>query len=179
MPSYYVILIDPRRRTITFPIKAVLNEYDGTIQFAGGYPALFGGNNQDQSVTNTLIRETTEESRETWLAKPPFTQYYQGRPPFQNMFFHWSECFAATGRPWRSPRSRPEGEMSGVVTIKLNNFTSRDPPDEVLRKLIKLSGAPGGSGAQEAEFSNSQTAEAFVEFIYSQVPADVEPAADA
>jgi hypothetical protein len=174
MPSYYVILFSPRKRTITFPIKAVLNEYDGKTQFAGGYPALFGGNSENRTVTDTLIKETTEESRDTWRVKPPFKQYYQGRAPFEHLYFYMSESFAETDVPWGPPRNHFEGEMSGVVTIKLNNFTNHDSPAEVLRKLINLSGASGGSPQQEKEFLTSQTAEAFIEFIYSEVPPDVE-----
>lgn len=146
-----------------------LNEFDGTEQFAGGYPAIFGGTDKG-SVNETLIAEVSEESRNTFQAFGPFQPYFQGQPPNNNLLFYWTSKWEVTGNPWKKPLQRDEGEMSAIVTISLDGFTSHDPPQTVLKKLVHLSGAPGGSEKQEKSFFDSETAAAFIQFVYACVP---------
>jgi len=170
MPNkYYVLLYMKKSNSMTFPIKGVKNAFDQGVQFAGGYPAIFGGTDTG-GADATLIAEVTQESRGTLLAAAPFTQYFQGAKPNDNMYFYWNAAWKVTEKKWGPPANRDEGEMSGVTTVSINEFSSEDPPDTVLAKLITLSGAPGGSAAQKKEFLESETAAAFVQFVYNNCP---------
>jgi len=169
MPNKYYTLLYIKGNSMTFPIKAVKNEFDGQVQFAGGYPAIFGGTDTG-GADATLIAEVTQESRGTLLAAAPFKQYFQGAQPNDNMYFYWNAAWKVTAKKWGPPANRDEGEMSGLTTVSINKFSTTDPPDTVLAKLIDLSGAPGGSAAQEKEFLESETAAAFVQFIYNSCP---------
>jgi hypothetical protein len=173
MPKSYGILYRAATNSITIPVKAPTNAFDGSVQFAGGYPAIFGGTNIAGGVGPTISAEVTQESRRTYGAPAagPFTQYFQGQPPHDDLTFFWTSNFAATGTPWGPPANRDEGEMLSVVTVPITgNFTDQDPPNTVLNTLIALTGAPGGTAAQEAEFFASETAVALVQFVYSVVP---------
>lgn len=168
---YYVLLYRQTNELITFPIKAPRNEADNQLQFAGGYPAMFGGNAEGRTVDATLAAELAEESRGTLqlTAPVPAQPFYQGQANGDSYFFYWTTRWQATGTPWHPPQNRNEGEMMTIATVSGDEFTAFDPPDEVLRKLIFYSNAPGGSAQQEAEFFNSQTANAFIQFIYGIV----------
>jgi hypothetical protein len=173
MPSSYGILYRASTNSITIPVKAPTNVFDGTVQFAGGYPAIFGGTNIVGGAGATISAEVTEESRRTYGAPAvgPFTQYFQGQPPHNDLTFYWTPNFAATGTPWGPPANRDEGEMISVVTVPIDgNFTDQDPPNTVLNTLIALTNAPGGTAQQRTEFFASETAAALVQFIYSVVP---------
>lgn len=170
MPDkYYTLLYTEKSNSMMFPIKGVKNAFDQQVQFAGGYPAIFGGTDTG-GANATLIAEVTQESRGTLLATAPFTKYFQGAKPNDNMYFYWNAAWKITAKKWGPPANRDEGEMSGVTTVSINEFSSEDPPDTVLAKLITLSGAPGGSAAQKEQFLESETAAAFVQFIYNNCP---------
>jgi hypothetical protein len=170
MPNkYYTLLYTKEGNEMMFPIKGVKNAFDQQVQFAGGYPAIFGGTDTG-GADATLIAEVTEESRGTLLAAAPFKKYFQGAKPNDNLFFYWNAAWKITAKKWGPPANRDEGEMSGVRTVSINEFSSKDPPDTVLTKLIALSGARGGSAAQKKEFLESETAVAFVRFIYASCP---------
>jgi hypothetical protein len=179
MPNkYYTVLYRSSRNEMTIPIKAVVNQYqDQGPQFAGGYPACFGGTDKG-GMGATLIQEVDEESRRTLAANAPFNLFYQGRKDGDDYYFCWTTNWQETGTGWGNPSNRDEGEMMGIVTIDLNQFSSTDPPMTVLTKLIRLSGAPGGSQAQYDDFINSLTAEFFINFVYSCVPYSRRPLAE-
>jgi hypothetical protein len=156
---------------MTIPVKAVRNEYDGTEQFAGGYPAVFGGTDQG-GADATLVAEVRQESRGTLDTAGPFTQYFGGQPPYDDLYFYWTTAWRRTGQAWRPPNDRNEGEMASIATVSIDDFSSLDPPDTVLAKLIRLTGAPGGSDAQRQQFLGSETAAALVQFVYDNLPPD-------
>lgn len=175
MPNkYYVVLCDGAVQTteMTFPVKATHNEYDGQEQFAGGYPAMFGGTDKGGGVSPTLITEVAEESRRTLQAAQPFNHYFTGQAPHQDLSFYWTVNWGSTGTPWGAPNDRDEGEMARVATVSLELFSDEDPPDTVLEKLIDASGATGGTPQQRDQFFQSETAAAFVQFVYDNVPVD-------
>ena len=131
-----------------------------------------GGGTAKGTLDQTLAAELAEESRGTLrlTAPVPPQPFYQGEVKPNRYFFYEATRWEATGTPWRDPRNRDEGEMSAIATVSGGEFTDQDPPAEVLRKLIYLSGAPGGTEQQYQEFINSETASAFVQFIYNLVP---------
>lgn len=172
MPDkFYVVLYRARRREITFPIKATLNEVDNLVQFAGGYPAMFGGTDKGGAdrVNRTLDAEVREESRQTLRPTAPltFTHYFRGRVPHDDYYFYWTTNWETTEATWRRALNRDEGEMMKVVTVSLESFSEEDPPDQIQKQLIQASGAPGGTAVQEQQFFESETAAAFVQFIYN------------
>lgn len=171
MPNkYYVILYRASRNEMTFPIKAVNNEFNNAVQFAGGYPAIFGGTDNGGGPNATMIAEVTQESRGTLQAGAPFTLFYQGVVGADTLSFYSTTAWQSTGQAWGDPTNRDEGEMESLVTVSIDEFSSQDSPDEVLDKLIALSGATGGSQNQLNEFLQSETAAAFTQFIYNNVP---------
>lgn len=62
--------------------------------------------------------------------------------------------------------------MSGVVTVPISRFSSDDPPHAVLETLIRESGSGNGSADQRREFLGSETAAAFVQFVYDSLLAE-------
>lgn len=178
--KYYVLLYRQTNELMTFPIKAQRNEFDGALQFAGGYPAMFGGTAQG-TVDQTLAAELDEESRGTLrlTAPVPAQPFYQGQVGNDRYFFYETTRWTTTGTAWHPPLDRNQGEMSTISSVSVHEFSSFDPPDVVLDKLIFFSGAPGGTQLQQAEFYSSQTANAFVQFIYNTVDAEEAPAAAA
>ena len=172
MPDkHYVVLYRVRREEMTFPVKGERNQLDNSVQFAGGYPAIFGGTDQGGGVDKTLDAEVREESRQTLRPTTPltFAHYFTGQRPHNDLHFYWTANWETTGTQWRPPTTRDEGEMAKIATVSLESFSSQDPPNLILDKLIKASGAPGGTTNQKQEFFTSETAAAFVQFIYNNV----------
>jgi hypothetical protein len=174
MLKYYVILDNTAGTRFTFPIKAVLNQFDGTTQqFAGGYPAFFGGTAAaGASNLQTVQAETTQESRSTLAVNGDATlqEIIHSQINGDDLTFSWTANWRETGVAWGPPVSFATGEMSGVVTLSYGSFSGHTgSPKEVLDRLISLSGAPGGSAKQKADFFASETAAAFVQQILNSV----------
>ncbi|NEO99523.1 MAG: hypothetical protein F6K58_12750 [Symploca sp. SIO2E9] len=165
--KYYVLLHDSNTKSITFPIKAPKNEFDHKEQFAGGYPAIFGGTDIG-GLAKTLQKEVTEESRRTLKVYDKaeyFKQFYNGETAKDRLFFYETDNWQQTGTEWGRPKNRDEGEMMEIVTLQLDLFNPKDTKNKILEDIINLSGAPGGSTSQQKEFFESETAEAFFKFI--------------
>ncbi len=65
MSKYYVVLYDSKN--IYFPVKARYSPYNNQLAFCGGYPQFFGGrSDSDEGVVDALVRETSEESINTY-----------------------------------------------------------------------------------------------------------------
>ncbi len=65
MSKYYVVLYDSKN--IYFPVKARYSPYNNQLAFCGGYPQFFGGRpDSDEGVVDALVRETSEESINTY-----------------------------------------------------------------------------------------------------------------
>jgi hypothetical protein len=177
MPNkYYVILynadVNAIVKKITFPIKAAQNSFNVPKfrnQFAGGYPALFGGADSD-GADKTLIDKVSQQSRGTLKAQAPFEQFFHGEGVNDNMLFYATTNWETAERTWDEPQNCDEAEMSGIATVSLEQFSNKDSYDEMLDKLVLLSESPGGSADQLDQFKYSDTAHAFIWFIRTHLP---------
>lgn len=147
MPKYYTVLYsqekgDPGR--ITFPVKSSRNGVDGKIQYAGGYPAMFGGDDEDDDGPYaTLEREVSEESRRTLSAKRPFNSYWHSGDGENAYWFYSTTTWDQTGTVWDQPRDRNEGEMLKWVSLDIARFEHYKTDKALLERLIQLSVSPG------------------------------------
>lgn len=180
---------DSIEKNIIFPIKREYNLYEQNQnpemeikrQYIGGYPALFGGNSKG-SIKKTLKEEVDEESRYTYKFTGADDDYkpiiileklkkeLNIKIPDRMQFFYTRQTYwEETNNPWPStdPKKRDEGEMLRVATVSLTKFP-RDlkDPKQILEKLILESQSPQPV-EKKAEFLESGTAAAFVQFIES------------
>jgi len=169
--KYYAILDNASGSQFTFPLKAAKNEYTGAVQYAGGYPAIFGGTAAGNALA-TIQAETTQESRATLAVDngAALHQIIQSTVGPDTLTFYWTNGWRNTGTPWGPPTSFATGEMSKVVTLSYSSFVGyTGSPGQILDRLIALSGAPGGTPQQKEEFRTSETAAAFVQQILNSV----------
>jgi len=168
--KYYVLLYKSEPKSITFPIKAVTNLIDKKPQWAGGYPAIFGGTDEKRvGARDTLVKELGEESRGTLVLTKTeeqwFTLVYKGTVDQDEMYFYVTEQWQRTKKHWDpNPKDRGEGEMLKVVeNLPLKFFTKSGNFKTTMETLIEKSEVPGGD--EWASFICSETAKAFWAFI--------------
>lgn len=186
--KFYVLFWSQNTNEIIFPIKKTHNAFDGSRQFAGGYPAFFGGNLQVNNVLTTLINEVEEESCETYSIQGNNNDDFdflipginiRGNGDFDKMHFYTTKIFRRTDVDWpnyqypdhKAPR-RDYGEMDTIFTVNIDNFRGMNwttPPDDILRELISICGDHQGCDHQYLQFMDSETGRAFVQFIQSKI----------
>ncbi|NEP11796.1 MAG: hypothetical protein F6K14_16610 [Symploca sp. SIO2C1] len=206
--KYYVLLTNKDLSEIIFPFKATVNIWLRDSQkrpsrppkpsFAGGFPAMFGGNlekEHNQSYVNTLKDEVEEESRKTYSVKDNKESNYtalaadldlvpqkdkSGKIIYWNdMRFYHTDLWEKIGEwPTTKPTKFAEGEMQTVITLSVNNIiteannsNNKDKLLEALIKLAKQKTGIEGSAEQKKQFMTSHTATAFTMFLQARMSA--------
>ncbi|MCP4213112.1 MAG: hypothetical protein GY765_00580 [bacterium] len=164
--KYYVILYTEDGNTMTIPVKAVLNEYDGSEQFCGGCPAVFGGTEEKDRET-TLVKEVDEESRRTLAVQRDsrFENFFNADKGRWHYYFYSTTEWQETGKEWEKPIDRDEGEMNRVVTVAIEEFRGIEESDAIIDKLLELTGSSSAPVEDIRVFRRSVTVDAFLAFI--------------